>query len=171
MLIIIFLRYQGTARLMFNSFGSALWMMPFSKYCRTDNRYWKHFSGGRHAGQPTYKCDEQEFQSNFSGWPTKIINIEIPSAHGMIDDSFTFSSGQSCCGASGVRLLNFNIFSQHLMHILHSQKYRSPTCLAWSVDYRLNCHSQLVKYQMAPFSRQLKIMTQTARGCYTCYKS
>jgi len=155
---------------MFNSFGSALWMLPFSKYCRTDNKYWKHFYGGRHVGKQTYKCDEQEFQSNFSGWPTKIINIEIPSAKGMIDDSY-FASGQSCCGACGFRLLNFNMSSQHLMHILHSQKYQSPTCPAWSADYLLNYPSQLVKYQMAPFSRQLKIMTQTARDFYTCCKS
>lgn len=93
MLIIIFLRYQGTARMMFNSFGSSLWMMPFSKYCRTDNKYWKHFSGGRQVGPPTYHCDEQEFKTNLSGWPTKIINIEIPSTRGKIDDSFTLLVG------------------------------------------------------------------------------
>ncbi|KAI9085868.1 hypothetical protein K1719_032282, partial [Acacia pycnantha] len=70
---------EGTARLMFNSFSSSLWMMPFSKYCRGDNKYWKHFSGGSHVGHHTYHCDEQEYRSNFSGWPTNIINIEIPS--------------------------------------------------------------------------------------------
>ncbi|WVZ06885.1 hypothetical protein V8G54_020231 [Vigna mungo] len=115
---------------MFNSFGSALWMMPFSKYCRTDNRYWKHFSGGRHAGQPTYKCDEQEFQSNFSGWPTKIINIEIPSAHGMIDDSFTFSSGQSCCGASAFDA--YPSFSEIPESNLSSMECGLPTQLSFS---------------------------------------
>ncbi|KAL2900253.1 Phospholipid--sterol O-acyltransferase [Bienertia sinuspersici] len=35
---------EGTARLMFNSFGSSMWMLPFSKYCKTDSKYWKHFS-------------------------------------------------------------------------------------------------------------------------------
>ncbi|KAI4349359.1 hypothetical protein L6164_009954 [Bauhinia variegata] len=70
---------EGTARLMFNSFGSSLWMMPFSKYCRVDNKYCKHFSGGHRVGNHTYRCDEQEFRSNFSGWPTNIINIEMPS--------------------------------------------------------------------------------------------
>ncbi|XP_027352565.1 phospholipid--sterol O-acyltransferase isoform X2 [Abrus precatorius] len=69
---------EGTARLMFNSFGSSLWMMPFSQYCRTDDKYWQHFYGKRPMGQQTYHCDEQEFHSNTSGWPTKIINIEIP---------------------------------------------------------------------------------------------
>ncbi|KAI9118975.1 hypothetical protein K1719_009650 [Acacia pycnantha] len=54
---------EGTARLMFNSFSSSLWMMPFSN----------------HVGHHTYHCDEQEYRSNFSGWPTNIINIEIPS--------------------------------------------------------------------------------------------
>lgn len=105
MLIIIFLRYQGTARLMFNSFSSSLWMMPFSKYCRTNNKYWKHFSGGRQVGGThTYHCDEEEFKSNFSGWPTKIINIEIPSSRGETDDPFAFSYDQSCYGANGPQL-------------------------------------------------------------------
>ncbi|XVF81028.1 hypothetical protein PTKIN_Ptkin15bG0123500 [Pterospermum kingtungense] len=73
---------EGTARLMFNSFGSSLWMMPFSKYCRADGMYLKHFSGGVRKGHHTYQCEQKEFQSNYSGWPTNIINIEIPSTHG-----------------------------------------------------------------------------------------
>lgn len=104
MLIITFLRYQGTARLMFNSFSSSLWMLPFSKYCRTNNKYWKHFSGGRQVGNHTYHCDEEEFKSNFSGWPTKIINIEIPSSRGETDDPFAFSNDPSCYGANGPQL-------------------------------------------------------------------
>ncbi|XP_030499846.2 phospholipid--sterol O-acyltransferase isoform X2 [Cannabis sativa] len=75
---------EGTARLLFNSFGSSLWMMPFSKYCRAENVYSKHFSwGGSRKSHQTYFCDEQEFRLNFSGWPTNIINIEIPSTHGL----------------------------------------------------------------------------------------
>ncbi|KAJ0053490.1 hypothetical protein Pint_01686 [Pistacia integerrima] len=73
------LRYQGTARLMSNSFGSTLWMMPFSKHCKGDNTYWKHFSGNTRKGHHTYQCDVQEFQLNYSGWPTNIVNVEIPS--------------------------------------------------------------------------------------------
>ncbi|ONH93197.1 hypothetical protein PRUPE_8G218700 [Prunus persica] len=75
---------EGTARLMVNSFASSLWMMPFSKYCRAENTYWKHFSGGNmdKRGHNMYHCDEREFQLNFSGWPTNIINIEIPSIRG-----------------------------------------------------------------------------------------
>lgn len=73
---------EGTARVMFNSFGSSIWMMPFSKYCRADNTYWKHFSESKRKGHHIYQCDEQEFQSNYSGWPTNIINIEIPSTRG-----------------------------------------------------------------------------------------
>ncbi|XP_015968135.1 phospholipid--sterol O-acyltransferase [Arachis duranensis] len=73
---------EGTARLMFNSFSSSLWMMPFSKYCRSNSNYWKHFSGARHVGNHTYHCEDKEFQSNFSGWPTNLINIEIPSTRG-----------------------------------------------------------------------------------------
>ncbi|KAJ8639173.1 hypothetical protein MRB53_015867 [Persea americana] len=73
---------EGTARLMFNSFGSSLWMMPFSKYCRSDSSYWKHFFEGRGEGHKSYHCDDMEFQTNYSGWPTNIINIEVPSIRG-----------------------------------------------------------------------------------------
>ncbi|XP_010048197.2 phospholipid--sterol O-acyltransferase isoform X1 [Eucalyptus grandis] len=73
---------EGTARLLFNSFASSLWMMPFSKYCRTDEAHWKHFSGSS-RGHHVYQCDEQEYRSNYSGWPTNIINIEIPSNRGV----------------------------------------------------------------------------------------
>ncbi|CAN1131532.1 Phospholipid--sterol O-acyltransferase, partial [Linum perenne] len=75
-------RSQGTARLMFNSFGSSSWMMPISKYCRSDNPYWKHFSGGFRRNNQTYHCEEQEFRSDYSGWPTNLVNIEIPSTRG-----------------------------------------------------------------------------------------
>ncbi|KAM1234443.1 hypothetical protein ACFX2I_004037 [Malus domestica] len=75
---------EGTARLMVNSFASTLWMLPFSKYCRADNTYWKHFSADIRDknGHHNYHCDDREFHFNFSGWPTNIINIEIPSIPG-----------------------------------------------------------------------------------------
>lgn len=73
---------QGTARLLYNSFGSSMWMMPFSKYCRTDNIYWKHFDGGSRKSHHTYQCDAREYQLNFSGWPTNVVNVEIPSKRG-----------------------------------------------------------------------------------------
>lgn len=82
MLVLYFGDNQGTARLMVNSFASSLWMLPISKYCRADNVYWKHFSGGSRKAYSTYDCDENEFQGNFSGWPTNIINIEVPSTPG-----------------------------------------------------------------------------------------
>ncbi|CAI0434557.1 unnamed protein product [Linum tenue] len=75
-------RSQGTARLMFNSFSSSLWMIPHSKYCTSDNPYWKHFSGGFRKKNQTYHCEEQEYRSNYSGWPTNLVNIEIPSIPG-----------------------------------------------------------------------------------------
>lgn len=68
--------------MMFNSFGSSLWMMPFSKHCRAENMYRKHFSHRSRSSHQIYQCDEQEFQQNYSGWPTNIINIEIPSIPG-----------------------------------------------------------------------------------------
>ncbi|XP_026660396.1 phospholipid--sterol O-acyltransferase-like isoform X3 [Phoenix dactylifera] len=73
---------EGTARLMYNSFGSSLWMMPFSKYCKADNVYWKHFFEEGEYRRHAYHCDEIEFQTNYSGWPTEIINIELPSIQG-----------------------------------------------------------------------------------------
>ncbi|CAL9779415.1 unnamed protein product [Musa acuminata subsp. burmannicoides] len=73
---------EGTARLMFNSFGSSLWLSPFSKYCKADNIYWKHYYEGRRRHHHTHHCDEMEFKSKYSGWPTDIINIELPSVHG-----------------------------------------------------------------------------------------
>ncbi|XP_074279029.1 phospholipid--sterol O-acyltransferase isoform X1 [Silene latifolia] len=70
---------EGTARLMFNSFGSTLWMLPFSRYCRADNKYSKHFSEKSKETYHAYDCEEEEFRRNYSGWPTNLINIEIPS--------------------------------------------------------------------------------------------
>lgn len=75
--------HQGTARLMYNSFGSSLWLMPFSKHCKADNVYWKHFFEEGEGRRHTYHCDEIEFQTNYSGWPTEIINIELPSIRGV----------------------------------------------------------------------------------------
>lgn len=130
--IIIFLRHQGTARLMFNSFASSLWMMPFSKYCRASNKYWKHFSGGKQVGTNTYHCDEEEFKSNFSGWPTKIINIEIPSTRGEIVETFAFSSKQSCYAAYGPHL-----------------PFVSSACRIWSISLIFrNPRGQLVRNGM-----------------------
>lgn len=74
---------EGTARLMFSTFGSSLWMMPFSKYCQGDHKYWKHFSEGGNKGHHVHQCDEREYRLNYSGWPTNIINIEIPSIPGV----------------------------------------------------------------------------------------
>ncbi|GAB4841049.1 hypothetical protein Ancab_021795 [Ancistrocladus abbreviatus] len=68
---------EGTARLMFNSFGSSIWMMPFSKHCSQESKYCKHFANKAKDIHLVYECEEQE--SNYSGWPTNIINIEIPS--------------------------------------------------------------------------------------------
>ncbi|CAI0386181.1 unnamed protein product [Linum tenue] len=82
------LKSQGTARLMFNSFSSSLWMMPQSKYCTSDNPYWKHFSGGFRKKNQTYHCEEQEYRTNYSGWPTNLVNIEIPSIPGRRFDAY-----------------------------------------------------------------------------------
>lgn len=68
--------------MLFNSFASSVWMIPFSRYCRADSAYSKHFSQRTRKGHHAYHCDEQESQKNFSGWPTNIINIEVPTYNG-----------------------------------------------------------------------------------------
>uniref|UniRef100_A0A164Z3F9 Phospholipid--sterol O-acyltransferase n=1 Tax=Daucus carota subsp. sativus TaxID=79200 RepID=A0A164Z3F9_DAUCS len=69
---------EGTARLMSNSFASTLWMLPFSKYCRSDNMYSKHLAGNSKKGHKVYHCDTDKLKFNFSGWPTNVVNIEVP---------------------------------------------------------------------------------------------
>lgn len=56
--------------------------MPFSKNCRTENVYLKHFSSGNKKGHQAYHCDDLEFRTNYSGWPTNVVNIEIPTTRG-----------------------------------------------------------------------------------------
>ncbi|CAL4967604.1 unnamed protein product [Urochloa decumbens] len=74
---------EGTARLMFNAFGSSLWLMPFSKYCKADNIYWKHFFEGKVGCPHRQQCDEAEYTSEYSGWPTDLVSIEVPSVRDM----------------------------------------------------------------------------------------
>ncbi|PWZ23353.1 hypothetical protein Zm00014a_008214 [Zea mays] len=74
---------EGTARLMFNAFGSSLWLMPFSKHCKADNIYWKHFFEGKGGCPHKQQCDEDEYISDYGGWPTDLVNIEVPSARDM----------------------------------------------------------------------------------------
>eukprot|EP01018_Ginkgo_biloba_P030470 Gb_39969 [translate_table: standard] len=74
---------EGTSRLMCNSFGSSLWMLPFSEHCRRDHRYWKSFFDGREKESYNIRCDEKEYRSNFSGWPVDLVNIEIPAMPGI----------------------------------------------------------------------------------------
>ncbi|XP_057858756.2 phospholipid--sterol O-acyltransferase isoform X2 [Cryptomeria japonica] len=69
---------EGTSRLMCNSFGSSLWMLPFSEHCRRDHIYWKSFFDGIKREGYNVHCDEKEYTSNFSGWPVDLVNIEIP---------------------------------------------------------------------------------------------
>ncbi|KAG8370828.1 hypothetical protein BUALT_Bualt13G0024000 [Buddleja alternifolia] len=45
----------------------------------TENVYLKHFSAGSKMGCLAHRCDENEFNSNYSGWPANIVNIELPS--------------------------------------------------------------------------------------------
>jgi hypothetical protein len=69
---------------MFNAFGSSLWLMPFSKYCKADNIYWKQFFEGKGGCPHKQQCDEAEYISDYSGWPTDLVSIEVPSVRGSL---------------------------------------------------------------------------------------
>ncbi|KAG0475966.1 hypothetical protein HPP92_012405 [Vanilla planifolia] len=73
---------EGTARLLYNSFGSSLWLMPFSKHCKANNIHWNNDLEEMGNYRHTLLCDDIEFQSNYSDWPTDVINIEVPSIKG-----------------------------------------------------------------------------------------
>lgn len=90
---------------MSNSFGSSLWMLPYSKYCRADTVYSRHFSSRSRKGHHVFHCDEHEFQANYSGWPTNIVNIEIPSNKGI-----NFYSTCRMCFWCSTLLIGFKVF-------------------------------------------------------------
>lgn len=137
---------KGTARLMFSTFGSSLWMMPFSKYCRGDNKYWKHFSGGTRKDHHTHQCDEQEFRSNYSGWPTNLINIEIPSIRGFdaypsvtevaqnnlssiecgLPTQLSFSAREISDGTFFKSIEDYDPESKRLLHLLEKSYHGDP---------------------------------------------
>ena len=75
---------------MFNAFGSSLWLMPFSKHCKADNIYWKHFFEGKGGCPHRQQCDEAEYISDYAGWPTDLVNIEVPSVRGSLQKSLSF---------------------------------------------------------------------------------
>lgn len=136
---------EGTARLMFNSFGSSIWMMPFSKYCRTDSAYWKHFSDGSKKSHHAYKCDEREHQSNYSGWPTNVVNVEIPSVQGVdaypsimevcqanmsmecgLPTQLSFSAHEVSDGTFFKAIEDYDPDSKRLLHQLYNSYHGDP---------------------------------------------
>lgn len=121
-------------------------MMPFSKYCRADSIYSKHFSERNRKGHHTYQCDEKEFSSNYSGWPTNIINIEIPSMRGNVaypsvsDVAQTNSSSMECGlpaqmsfsaremsdGTFFKAIEDYDLDSKRLLHLLEKSYHGDP---------------------------------------------
>ncbi|KAJ1692390.1 hypothetical protein LUZ63_009088 [Rhynchospora breviuscula] len=71
---------EGTARLMYNSYGSSMWLNPFSQYCRADNIQWKwkRFFEGKESDRHRYHCEETQSDWGWPNWPTDLINIEVP---------------------------------------------------------------------------------------------
>jgi hypothetical protein len=62
---------------MYNSYGSSMWLNPFSQHCRADNIQWKwkRFFEGKDSDRHKYHCEDTE---SHLGWPTDLINIEVP---------------------------------------------------------------------------------------------
>ncbi|KAJ3672118.1 hypothetical protein LUZ60_006839 [Juncus effusus] len=78
---------EGTARLMYNSFGSSMWLNPFSHCCKSDNLQWKKYFENKDETdrKHKYKCEESKKCSDYSiwpNWPTDLINIEVPTFRG-----------------------------------------------------------------------------------------
>ncbi|KAI8523095.1 hypothetical protein RHMOL_Rhmol13G0047500 [Rhododendron molle] len=137
---------EGTARLLYNSFGSSMWMMPFSKYCRTENIYWKHFNAGIRKSHHTYQCDAREYQLNFSGWPTNVVNVEIPSMRGVdaypsvfevaqanmsimecgLPTQLSFSAREVSDGTFFKAIEDYDPESKRFLHQLHKSYHGDP---------------------------------------------
>ncbi|XP_027775482.1 phospholipid--sterol O-acyltransferase isoform X6 [Solanum pennellii] len=152
---------EGTARLMFNTFGSSIWMLPFSKYCTTDNVYRRYFSGGNRKYHHAYHCDEHELKSKYSGWPTNIINIEVPSNRGnevypsVVETPQTNLSGKECGfptqlsfsarevsdGTFFKAIKNYDPDSERLFHLLK--------------NYTMFCHLKFRSYHDDPILNPL----------------
>lgn len=84
---------QGTARLMYNSYGSSMWLNPFSQHCRADNIQWKwkRFFEGKDSDRHKYHCEETDSHTGWPNWPTDLINIEVPRYPGFNFSFFLFS--------------------------------------------------------------------------------
>ncbi|KAL3359259.1 hypothetical protein AABB24_016026 [Solanum stoloniferum] len=132
---------------MFNTFGSSIWMLPFSKYCTTDNLYRRHFSGGNRKYHHAYHCNEHELKSKYSGWPTNIINIEVPSIRAgnevypsVVETAQTNLSGMECGyptqlsfsarevsdGTFFKAIKNYDPDSERLFHLLKKSYHDDP---------------------------------------------
>ncbi|CAM6033246.1 unnamed protein product [Sphagnum compactum] len=70
---------EGTARLLCNSFGSSLWMLPFSKHCHVNDRMCSKSDADVQAGAH-YFCDKNEREGNSSSWPIDIARIDLPAS-------------------------------------------------------------------------------------------
>ncbi|KAH9785238.1 phospholipid--sterol O-acyltransferase [Citrus sinensis] len=101
---------EGTARSMFSSFGSSLWMMPFSKYCRADNKYWKHFSGGLEAYPSVSEVAHNNFSSIECGLPTQL----------------SFSAREISDGTFFKAIEDYDPESKRLLHLLEKSYHGDP---------------------------------------------
>lgn len=136
---------EGTARLMFNSFGSSVWMLPFSPHCKADHKYWRHLSERSGEAHHAYDCDKEDFQGDYSGWPTNLINIEIPSFRGVeaypsvmdlvetnasmecgLPTQLSFSAREISDGTFFKAIQDYDPDSKRLLHMLQKSYHGDP---------------------------------------------
>ncbi|XP_031484121.1 phospholipid--sterol O-acyltransferase isoform X2 [Nymphaea colorata] len=123
---------EGTARLMFNSFGSSLWLTPFSKYCRADNTYWKHFFDGKGRGEHRSHCDDREFRSNYSAIGTAYPSFSDEASAVNSDMEcglpirLSFSAREVSDGTFFKAIQDFDPDSQRLLYMLQKLYHDDP---------------------------------------------
>jgi hypothetical protein len=67
---------------MCNSFGSSLWMLPFSKHCHVDHKMFSNYRESDPMVGPHLVCDKKEYEGNSSSWPVDLVKIDLPASPG-----------------------------------------------------------------------------------------
>lgn len=86
--------------------------------------YWKYISGRSKKDHQVYYCDKEEFRTKYSGWPTNVVNIEIPSGSGVVSGPLCMASFCKCLPA----YMSFGSADGNLS----SNECRLPTLLSFS---------------------------------------
>lgn len=75
---------EGTARKLSNTFGSCLWMSPFSRHCHADHKFCGSTSDSSSVKGSRRACSSQEYAVNASGWPVDVLTVDFPTTPGVL---------------------------------------------------------------------------------------